>query len=56
MFRQDCTCPALLESFGWMYPYGAVTRYGPVFQPVLIDPNKSIGLVRVRSPLLTESR
>src|ERR1700733_11999234 len=38
------------------YSYGAVTRYGPVFQPVLIDPNKSIGLVRVRSPLLTESR
>ena len=22
------------------YSYGAVTRYGPAFQPVLIDPNK----------------
>jgi hypothetical protein len=56
MFRQDFTCPALLKSLARSYPYGAVTRYGPVFQPVLVDTSKSIGLVRVRSPLLTESR
>ena len=36
------------------YPYGAVTRYGPAFQPVLVISSRSIGLVRVRSPLLTE--
>ena len=33
-FRQDCTCPALLEASTWHYPYGAVTRYGPTFQMV----------------------
>src|SRR5450432_4301118 len=36
MFRQDCTCPALLESLVSTYPYGAVTRCGPAFQPVLV--------------------
>jgi hypothetical protein len=56
MFRQDCTCPALLESLARIYPYGAVTRCGPAFQPVLVISSKSIGLIRVRSPLLTESR
>src|SRR5579875_2204052 len=56
MFRQDFTCPALLESLMAFASYGAVTRYGPAFQPVLIKNHKSIGLVRVRSPLLTESR
>src|SRR6201999_710994 len=56
MFRQDFTCPALLKSFARSYPYGAVPRYGPAFQPVLVDMSKSIGLIRVRSPLLTESR
>jgi hypothetical protein len=34
MFRQDCTCPALLEDMSALYPYGAVTRYGPPFQTV----------------------
>jgi hypothetical protein len=56
VFRQDCTCPALLKSFASSYPYGAVTRCGPAFQPVLVNKSKSIGLIRVRSPLLTESR
>src|SRR5271170_21009 len=55
VFRQDCTCPALLESLVRRYPYGAVTRCGPAFQPVLVVSSKSIGLIRVRSPLLTES-
>jgi hypothetical protein len=39
MFRQDFTCPALLEDTRNFYPYGAITRYGPTFQtvPVLIQ-------------------
>ena len=34
MFRQDFTCPALLEDLKPVYPYGAVTRYGRPFQTV----------------------
>jgi hypothetical protein len=34
MFRQDCTCPALLASSYHLDPYGAVTRCGPPFQAV----------------------
>ena len=34
MFRQDFTCPALLEDQTAFYPYGAITRYGPTFQTV----------------------
>ena len=36
MFRQDYTCPALLMSFDITFAYGAVTRYGPTFQKVLL--------------------
>ena len=36
MFRQDCTCPALLEAAIHRNPYGAITHCGPVFHPVLI--------------------
>ena len=35
-FRQDFTCPALLEDIGSHYAYGAVTHYGPTFQKVLL--------------------
>ena len=56
MFRQDCTCPALLEDLGEPYPYGAVTRSGAPFQTLPVQFPKATGLVRVRSPLLTESR
>ena len=56
MFRQDFTCPALLESHARHYRYGAVTRYGPTFQTVPVVQAMSTGLVRVRSPLLAESR
>ena len=40
IFRQDFTCPALLEDKGAFYPYGALTRSGPTFQtvPVLARP------------------
>ena len=38
MFRQDFTCPALLEDLCNFYPYGAITHYGRPFQivPVLM--------------------
>ena len=56
MFRQDCTCPALLEDPFSAVPYGAVTRCGPPFQALPVPKAQATGLVRVRSPLLTESR
>ena len=37
------------------YPYGAITHYGPTFQTVPVRLSCATGLVRVRSPLLTES-
>jgi len=36
MFRQDFSCPALLKDLGRHYRYGAITRYGPTFQTVLV--------------------
>ena len=36
-FRQDFTCPALLEDATRVCFYGAVTRYGPTFQTVRIS-------------------
>ena len=56
IFRQDCTCPALLEDPCPGFPYGAVTRSGPPFQTLPVPKTKATGLFRVRSPLLTESR
>ena len=56
MFRQDGSCPALLEDLCAGFPYGAVTRSGPPFQTLPVPNTKATGLVRVRSPLLTESR
>jgi hypothetical protein len=57
MFRQDFTCPALLElSSDAFYAYGAITRYGAGFPDHSASYIRSTGLVRVRSPLLTESR
>jgi hypothetical protein len=56
MFRQDCTCPALLEDCRSGFPYGAVTRYGPPFQTLPVPKSTAAGLVRFRSPLLAESR
>ena len=35
-FRQDFTCPALLEDVMTFYPYGAITHYGRPFQTVLV--------------------
>ena len=42
MFRQDFTCPALLEDLKAFYPYGAVTRYGPTFQTVPVLTNRPL--------------
>ena len=55
MFRQDFTCPALLKSSRTLFPYGAVTLSRPPFQTVPVLRSRGTGLVRVRSPLLTES-
>jgi hypothetical protein len=55
MFRQDGSCPALLEDPCPGFPYGAVTRSGPPFQALPVPKTKATGLFRVRSPLLTES-
>ena len=37
MFRQDFTCPVLLESLNKLSLYRAITYYGPTFQMVLIQ-------------------
>ena len=42
MFRQDFTCPALLESFIITFAYGAVTRYGRPFQIVLLIEHQAL--------------
>jgi hypothetical protein len=42
MFRQDFTCPALLEDFRSFYPYGAITRYGRPFQNVPVLKQKPL--------------
>ena len=55
IFRQDFSCPALLEDLGEPYPYGAVTRSGAPFQTLPVQFPTATGLVRFRSPLLAES-
>jgi hypothetical protein len=55
MFRQDFTCPALLEDKRSHYPYGAITLYGPAFLTGSGCLAFATGLIRVRSPLLAES-
>ena len=42
MFRQDCSCPALLKDSRRAVPYGAVTRSGPPFQTLLVTRRKSL--------------
>ena len=56
IFRQDCSCPALLEDMGPGVPYGALTRSGPPFQTLPVPKTHAAGLFRFRSPLLAESR
>jgi hypothetical protein len=42
MFRQDFTCPALLESLGRRHSYGAITRSRPPFHAVPIRLPKAL--------------
>ena len=42
MFRQDFTCPALLEDFEFAFAYGAVTRSGQSFQTVLLTKHQAL--------------
>ncbi len=56
MFRQDFTCPALLKDLASGFPYGAITHSGGAFQRLPVPFCKITGLIRVRSPLLTESQ
>ena len=38
MFKQDCTCPALLfVVMDCSFMYGAITRYGQTFQTVPLE-------------------
>jgi hypothetical protein len=56
MFRQDCTCPALLEDPTKRLP---IRGYHPLWLAFPDDSgllHEATGLVRVRSPLLAESR
>jgi hypothetical protein len=41
-FRQDCTCPALLEDDPSHYPYGAVTHCGASFQTLPVFSGSSL--------------
>ena len=56
MFKQDFSCPALLKDYNLAFAYGAITLSGRPFHAVLLPILITTGLVRVRSPLLTESR
>jgi hypothetical protein len=37
IFRQNFTCSALLKDLNFDVAYGAITRYGPSFQSVLLS-------------------
>jgi hypothetical protein len=42
MFRQDFSCPALLEDRALSYLYGAITRYGRPFHAVPVPNTQSL--------------
>jgi hypothetical protein len=56
MFRQDFTCPALLEECGKVLPIRGYHPLRPVFPDSSGCSSMATGLVRVRSSLLAESR
>ena len=57
MFRQDFTCPALLEScMSSVLVRGCHPLYAGHSRPFQLNSHTGTGLIRVRSPLLTESR
>ena len=55
MFRQDFTCPALLKDLTRIEPVRGYHPLWPPFPECSGYTCKATGLVRVRSPLLTES-
>ena len=55
MFRQDCTCPALLKDRS-SFPIRGCHPLWPAFPDGSGTRSQATGLVRVRSPLLAESR
>lgn len=42
MFRQDCTCPALLKARDLRNPYGAFTHSGRLFQVVPVKKSQAL--------------
>ena len=56
MFRQGCSCPALLKDFGLAFPIRGCHPLRPAFPDGSGTKPKATGLVRFRSPLLAESR
>ena len=55
-FRQDFSCPALLEDLMEPLPVRGCHPLWPVFPDASGSSHQATGLVRVRSPLLAESR
>jgi hypothetical protein len=56
IFRQDCTCPALLEGLGSILPVRGYHPLWRAFPDASGSEPQATGLVRFRSPLLAESR
>jgi hypothetical protein len=56
MFKQDFTCPALLKAYPARLPVRGSHPLRPLFPKRSSSHKTGTGLVRVRSPLLTESR
>ena len=56
MFRQDFTCPALLKDIYAILPVRGYHPLWPDFPDGSGSYAPTTGLVRVRSPLLAESR
>ena len=46
MFRQDFSCPVLLEDCSAFYLYGAITHFGAGFQQLLILTDQPLGWSR----------
>jgi len=55
-FRQDCTCPALLEDCRKLLPVRGYHPLWPAFPCRSGSLAATAGLIRFRSPLLAESR
>ena len=54
IFKQNITCSVLLNTSVFVFVYGIITLFDVSFQILPLTPTAR--LLRVRSPLLTESR